>query len=85
MIGARWANAKVGNPAFAQDREEVTVTKASKILNVGERGIRHGKNILENGTPEEIDACDSGEAAVTHPETKAAGGSRIRKAPPERG
>jgi len=32
---------------------------------VGERGIYHGRNILENGTQEEIDACDAGAAAIT--------------------
>ena len=62
MIGARWTDATVGgdrmtdHPARAQDGGEVTVTMASKALNVGERGIYHGRNILENGTQEEIDA-----------------------------
>ena len=44
MIGARWAGAKGGgrrdlHRAYAQGAEEVTVTKASEMLNVGERGI----------------------------------------------
>ena len=54
MIAARWADAKVGRPgntARAQDNEIVTVTKASKTLGVGGRGIYHAKNVFENGTP----------------------------------
>ena len=32
----------------------MTVTLASKALNVGERGIYHARLVLEKGTPEEI-------------------------------
>ncbi len=53
--------------AHTQGGGEVTVTNASKTLGVGERGIYHAKNVLENGTPEEIAACDSGEAGFTEP------------------
>ena len=71
MIGARWADATVGgfrwnsHAAFTQDEKEVSIEAVCKALNVGERGIYHARNILENGTPEEIAACDSGEAAIT--------------------
>jgi hypothetical protein len=57
MIAARWADATVGgdrltdHPAYAQDSGEVAVTKASKTLKVGERGIYHARNVLENSTP----------------------------------
>ena len=37
----------------------MTVTKASRALNVGERGVYHAKNVLENGTPKEIAAYPS--------------------------
>ncbi len=45
---SRWANATGGgnrmdHPAELQDGDEVTVTAASKALNVGERGIYDGK------------------------------------------
>ncbi len=45
MIAARWANAPVGgnrmdHPAELQNGDEVTVTVASKALNVSERGIQ---------------------------------------------
>ena len=62
MIAARWADSKGGgfrwnsHLAHTQGAEEVTVTKASKTLNVGGRGIYHAKSDLENGTPEEIAA-----------------------------
>ena len=57
MIGARWANATGGgnrmdHPAHMQGGEEVTVTKASRALKVGERGIYHAKVVLSDGTPE---------------------------------
>ena len=61
MIAARWADAEVGRPgntAQTQDNEEVTVTKASKTLKVGERGLYHAKNVLENGTPEAVAAVE---------------------------
>jgi hypothetical protein len=62
MIGARWANAEGGgdrmsyHPAHAQGGEEMTVTKASKALKVGERGIFHAKHVIAEGTEEEIAA-----------------------------
>ena len=64
MIGTRWANAGVGRPnpipvgdvntAYTQGDEEMTVTLASKALQVGGRGIYHARIVLEKGTPEEI-------------------------------
>ena len=68
MIAARWADATVGgdrltdHPAYAQDSGEMTVTKASKILKVGERGIYHARNVLENSTPEAVAAVETGPA-----------------------
>ena len=68
MIAARWADATVGgdrltdHPAYAQDSGEVTVTKASKTLKVGERGISHANTILENGPPEAVAAVETGPA-----------------------
>ncbi len=59
MIAARWADAEVGrplNPAHAQSYEETTVTKASKAMNVGERGIYHANVVIKEGTDEEIAA-----------------------------
>jgi hypothetical protein len=40
----------------------VTVTKASKTLKVGERGIYHAKTVIENGTPEAVAAVETGPA-----------------------
>ena len=37
----------------------MTVTVASKALNVGERGIYHARVVVEEGTEEEIADCDS--------------------------
>ncbi len=59
MIGARWANAEGGgyrrdDPAYMQGDEEMTVTMASKALNVGGRGIQYARIVLSEGTPEEI-------------------------------
>ena len=71
MIAARWADATVGDdrltdhPAYMQNGQEVTVTKASKILKVGERGIYHAKNVLENRTPEAVAAVEIGPADRT--------------------
>ena len=65
MIAARWADAEGGgfrwdsHSANTQGESETTVTAASKALNVGERGVFHTKNVLENGTPEEIAAANS--------------------------
>ncbi len=92
MWRAEWADAEVGRPvntAHTQDYEKVTITAASKVLSVGERGIYHAKYIIENGTPEEIAACDSAEAAVTTTAKKIrlsnyrtpSQGPRTRKAP----
>jgi len=92
MWRAEWADAEVGRPvntAHAQDNGKTTVPKASKVLNVGERGIYHAKYIIENGTPEEFAACDSAEAAVTTTAKKIrlsnyrtpSQGPRTRKAP----
>ena len=65
MIGARWANAEVGgdrmpdHSAYAQDGIEVTVTKASKVLKVGERGIYHAKTVLPNLLTARLDRAQS--------------------------
>ncbi len=40
--------------ARAQGDEEMTVTVASKALNVDSRGIYHAKTVLSKDTPEEI-------------------------------
>ena len=66
MIAARWADAEGGgdriadHSAPAQGGGEVTVTKASKTLKVGERGIYHAKTILENGPHEAVAAVEIG-------------------------
>ena len=86
MIGARWANAEVGgnrldHSAHTQDGEEMTVTLASKALNVGGRGIYHARIVLSEGTPEEIADCDSGKIAVATTSKKI----RARNKPPKTG
>ncbi len=92
LIATRWADAEGGRPvntAHAQGYEETTVIKASKVLNVGERGIRYAKIVLEEGTEDEIADCDSAKAS---PQTTAkkirlsnyrtpSQGPRTRKAP----
>ena len=62
MIGARWADAKIGRfeiAAHAQQTVRTAVTVASEMLKIGERGIYHTKVVISQETPEEIAAPQS--------------------------
>ena len=44
--------------AHMQGGEEVTVTLASKALNIGEWGIRYANVVIDEATEEEIADCE---------------------------
>ena len=45
----------------------MTVSNASKQIEVGERGVYHAINVIQNGIPEEISDCDSAKRAEGTP------------------
>jgi hypothetical protein len=67
MVGAKWAQLKVGNPnlippigGIAQT-ETKTRDEASKLLGVGTSSIDRAKQIIKHGTPELVAAVETGE------------------------
>ena len=61
MIAARWVL------RAAQGGKKMTVSNASKQIEVGERGVYHAINVIQNGIPEEISDCDSAKRAEGTP------------------
>ncbi len=81
MIAARWV--LYGDlSARAQRNEKMSVTKASKQIEVGERGVYHAINVIANGTPEEISRCDAAAVAVPSASKKITRRIEVRTPPP---
>lgn len=67
MIAARLASAKSGERTDLRQigSRSLTVSEAADLLNVGQRTVGAARTVLNEGTPEEIAAADSGDAAVS--------------------
>lgn len=78
LIAARLANQRPPgrNPANSQG---LSNARAAEILNVGERTVYEAKKVIRNGTQEEVQAVERGEAAVSSVANK------IRKRAPPNG
>lgn len=76
IAAARIATLKDGQRQVGQLAEVMTQGKAADLLNVGERSIRRAREVLDNGSPELIQAVERGQIAVS----KAA---ELTKAAPE--
>ncbi len=55
------------HPAELQDGDEVTVTAASKALNVGERGIYDGKVVYSKAPPRRLAIGGGGPPRIRKP------------------
>jgi N6-adenosine-specific RNA methylase IME4 len=72
MVAARLANMQVGNATGSNQYQRNSVNwqnstsraQAAELLNVSERTVNAAKKIIEQGSPELIALCDSGQAAV---------------------
>jgi len=61
MVAARLANLKLG---ANQHSEGMPIGAASKLLNVSERSVARAKQIICRGTPELVQAVESGEVSL---------------------
>ena len=67
-IGAKIANMRQGKRTDLEPQAnlpEVSIAEAAHMLNVGERSVKDARVVLSGGTPEEIEAVERGEAAVS--------------------
>lgn len=68
MIAARIANMPSGRRTDLEpssNLDEVSRQRAGELLNVGKGTVSAAKTVLRAGTPEEIEAVEKGEAAVS--------------------
>lgn len=85
MIGARMANREFGGNQYTQDScggadKSATIPEAAQLLGVNKSSISNAKTILDEGTPEEIEAVATGNAAV-NPTGKAIRARKANKVP----
>ena len=64
MVAARLANIPTGFNYQKREGGEISLAKAAEMLNVGRSTAVYAKKVLREGSPEEIAACDRGEASV---------------------
>lgn len=69
MISGRLANMKSGDNQYDKvgsiGSTSVTKADAAKMLNVGTKSVTRARKVLGKGTPELVDAVDSGQIAVS--------------------
>lgn len=68
MVAAKFATLKPGDVSSQQSGLQIctpTVEQAAERLNVSTRSVMNGKTVLAEGTPEEIKAVETGQAAVS--------------------
>ena len=68
MIAAKLAKLKPGDVASQQSDLQIcisTVEHAAEMLNVSQRSVMNAKIVRNEGTPEEIEAVETGQAAVS--------------------
>lgn len=64
MIAARLANVRDGWNYSQKQGGEIPLAKAAELMNVNRSTVVYAKKVLKEGSPEEVAACDRGEASV---------------------
>lgn len=64
MVAARLTNVKNGWNYRQKEGGEIPLARAAELLNVNRSTVVYAKKVLSEGSPEEIQACDNGEASV---------------------
>lgn len=65
MVGARLANMPSHRPERGSIDTLKSIDDAAALLNVSRPTVKRARKVLENGTPELIDACEQGEITVS--------------------
>jgi len=65
MVAAKLATLRDGQRQVGQLADVPSQAEAATMLNVGERGVRRAREVLDRGTPELAHAVESGEVSVS--------------------
>lgn len=68
LVAGRIANMRQGQRTdleLSANLPKVSLSDAAELLNVGERSVRHARQVLDEGTPELVAAVESGDLSVS--------------------